>query len=480
MSICPGNSRPRSVHRGSPRLRVSASLAPVWLLIALLCFAKTAFGGAGDDPLVLTRDEAISLALERNLQLVMAKRELGRADARIMAAKAGALPMLTVDAMYTRNWTRASTVFTVEYEDSLGNPVKDTRTVEFGTPNVFQTRVNLNQPLYQGGRVGAALEVADLFSELSRENVASAEEELIFRVESAFYGALLASQTVDAAKIAVDLADAHLDQVEKLHAEGAAAEYDLLRAKVHAANLRPVLIEAVNRQKLSIEGLKIAIGLDLSREISTRGEFEEPSEAPPERLEEAERIARDRRSEFKQMDLQIGMQEHAITIARGNSKLSAYLTNSYQLQWQLDELRFDRKDVSDSWVTGVSVQIPVFDGWRTKALVRQAKVDLQQTKDRRRLLEDGIRLEVRRAMLSIEEAWEKIISQRRTIEQAERGLRIGEVRYENGIATQLEVLDAQLALTQARTNHLRALYEYSIARVNLRRATGNMRSERRP
>ena len=83
-------------------------------------------------------------------------------------------------------------------------------------------------------------------------------------------------------------------------------------------------------------------------------------------------------------------------------------------------------------------------------------------------------------MLSIEEAWEKIISQRRTIEQAERGLRIGEVRYENGIATQLEVLDAQLALTQARTNHLRALYEYSIARVNLRRATGSMRSERRP
>jgi len=447
----------------------------VWLAAGVLCPGQSAFGGDPAGPLSLTLDQAISLGLERNLQLTMARRERRRADARIMETRAGALPMLNVDAVYTRNWLRASTVFTIEGEDSLGNPVKDTRTVEFGTPNIFQAGLNLRQPLYQGGRVGAALKVADLFSELSRENATSAEEELIFRIENAFYGALLASQTVEAAEIAVDLAEAHLHQVEKLHAEGAAAEYDLLRATVHAANLRPMLIEAVNRSSLALEALKISIGLDLGREIAVHGEFEEPAEPPPERLEEVERVAQDRRSEFRRADLQIGMSEHAIAIARGGSRLSAYLTNTYQLQWQVDEFKLDRDDISGSWMTGILVQIPIFDGWRTRAMVRQAQVDLQQANDRRKLLGDQIRLEVRRAMLAQTEAWEKIVSQRRTIEQAERGLRIAEVRYENGIATQLEVLDAQLALTQARTHHLRALYEHTIARVNLRRATGSIK-----
>ena len=454
-----------------------AVLISAWLSIGVLCLGRPVYGENPAGPLALTLDQAISLGLKQNLQLAIARRELRRADARIMEARSGALPMLSVDGVYTRNWLRASTVFTIEGQDSLGNLVKDTRTVEFGTPNVFQAGLNLRQPLYLGGRVGAALKVAGLFSDLSHENVVSAEEGLIFRIENVFYGALLASHTIETAQTAVDLAERHLRQVEKLHAEGVAAEYDLLRAKVHVANLRPMLIEARNRSNLALEALKISTGLELSREITVQGAFEEPSEPPPERLEEIERTAQDRRSEFRQMDLQIGMLEHTIAIARGNSRPSAYLTNTYQLQWQVDEFRLDREDISDSWMTGILIQIPIFDGWRTRAMVRQAQVDLQQANDRRRLLGDQVRLEVREAMSARREAWEKIVSQRMTVEQAARGLKIAEVRYENGIATQLEVLDVQLALTQARMNHLSALYEYSIAQVNLRRATGRTRLE---
>ena len=160
-------------------------------------------------------------------------------------------------------------------------------------------------------------------------------------------------------------------------------------------------------------------------------------------------------------------------IARGDKRPSLALFGSYGLQWQPpDEWRMADDDISDNWMTGLSLSIPLFDGGRSSARVDQARLSLAQLQAQRRKLESQITLEVKSAALDLQEAQERIAAQQQTIGQAERGLSIAQVRFGSGMSTQLEVLDAQLALTTARTQYIRTLYDYAVAMVSLKHAIG--------
>ena len=468
------------------------------VLLALLAAGPVPQGWAGE-AVTLTLEDAVRLARTNNPDLINAQQEQEAASARIAEARSGAYPGLNLNVGYTRNWIQQSSVITVEGEDDEGNPVENTQTLTFGHPNQFTAGLSVQQSLYAGGKVRNALDAAKIYSDQVHENVRTAEKEVCYQVRRGFLGILMAGEAIDVAQMALDQARANLKQVQSRYNQGVASEFDFLRAQVQAANLQPPLIEAKNAYQRATEQLKHVIGLDMAQtwavsgdlrtiaenltaQVTRRFSLSEETDATSGKaqpfdfridLDRAVALALKERPELRTLDFQANLLEKQMAVARGDKRPSIALFGSYGLQWQLpDEWRMRGEDVTDSWLTGVTMTLSLFDGGRTRARVDQAKTARYQVQTQRKKLADGIYLEVKNALLDLREAQEKTAAQKQTIGQAERGLSIAEVRFSSGMATQLEVLDAQLALTTARTQYIRALHDYAVALVTLEHAIG--------
>jgi outer membrane protein TolC len=177
------------------------------------------------------------------------------------------------------------------------------------------------------------------------------------------------------------------------------------------------------------------------------------------------------RPEVKQADLQVAMQKETIraTAAALYPSLSAVGT------WEggnASRFSFGGTGWEQGWYVGAMVSFPLFEGMRTKGRLVQERAKLRQFDFQKQDLLQTVELEVEQSILSLEDATEFVESQKENVRQAEEGLRLADVRYANDMATELDVLDARLALTQARNNYAQAVYNHMLARLALNKAMG--------
>jgi outer membrane protein TolC len=242
---------------------------------------------------------------------------------------------------------------------------------------------------------------------------------------------------------------------------------------VQLANIRSQLIRAQNGLKLSKDGLKNVIGMDLSARISVEGDLTyQPLEAELGQLLDS---ALQKRPELKQLQLQILAGEKLVSIAKAGNKPSIALVGDYGYESNADTPGdvFERDGWRDTWSVTLALQMPIFDGLATRARVKQAKSGLRQIQIGKEQIEDGIGLEVRAAFFGFQEAKELLKAQEKTVQQAQESLRIANLRYESGIITNVELMDAELAFTQAQTNQYNAIHDYIIAIAKLEKATAS-------
>jgi outer membrane protein TolC len=130
----------------------------------------------------------------------------------------------------------------------------------------------------------------------------------------------------------------------------------------------------------------------------------------------------------------------------------------------------------DDWIRssslGLNLSFPIFDGLESSGKVKKAKADYIKGSLEKQQIEDAIRIEVEEAIGSIEEAKKRLQWGQKTIDLAEEGLRVANLRFKNGIGTQLEILSAQQALTQAKTNYVQAIYDYQVSLAKYDKAVG--------
>ena len=165
----------------------------------------------------------------------------------------------------------------------------------------------------------------------------------------------------------------------------------------------------------------------------------------------------------------------AIGIAKSGRNFNLILHSQYGYRLQGDDKAFQlfkRSDWTPSWTATLSLSMPIFDGFTTTAEIRKAKTDNQDANLSLEQLKQQVELDVRRAYYTYQESGERLKAQLKTIEQAEEGLKIARLRYQNGIGTQLEILSAEAALTQARTNYVQATHDAAEAIYGLLRVTG--------
>ncbi|UCD16722.1 MAG: TolC family protein [Candidatus Zixiibacteriota bacterium] len=427
-------------------------------VILLLVLVLSAGIAAGET--VLTVDQVRKLALEYNRQFLAARKELDRARGDIIAARAGALPQLSLDGRYTRNITERELFFAGEK-------------VPISLNNDFSLSLSLTQPLYVGGKVGSAMQVARIYDRYSKEKVRQIEAEIIYSAESLFYSAILAESHLEVLEKAYEQFSYNYDVVDKYYGQGLVSEFELLRARVEKANLEPQLVAAKAGLNIAQKSLKSFLGLSLDEAIAIVVDFGDTAAIEPPMLDSLVTAALNSRPEIAQARLQKEGYDKAVRIAKASWIYpTVSLNTSYDITASSDDFKLENREVSKTWTASLLLSVPLFDGGRTIGEVRKVKVDYYQAMLAEQQMYDDVRLEVEQAYDKLIQARKALDLQKETIAQAEEGLRIANLRYESGVGTLLEVLSAQTALTDARTNEADAIYQFRLAKSALKKATG--------
>jgi outer membrane protein TolC len=441
-----------------------------WLAaLIVLVLGPAVFAQDPGQPIILTIDDAIALALEQNPYHLAAQEGIAQARAGVRQAVAGFLPTLNAQGTDTLD----EKLFVLEFPSIV--PGEPPQRISIDFTKDYQMALAFGLPLFAGGRLTAGYKQANYGLKASQEAVRLSEQETVYEAKRAFYGYLLAKEFSSVADESLRLAEDFMRNVKNLYEVGMASKFDLLRSEVQAANLKPQAIRARNSVELAALGLKTVCGIDLDTPVEVRGELL----APPLDAESRDVVAEalERRPELRQLDLRRRMAGEALRIARGALLPTLAIGGQYNV-WG-DALKFRKGTWQNYYTINLSLSIPIFNGFEARARIGQSKAALRELEWTQKGLTNAIALEVRQAVLNLDQARETRLSQEKNVEQAREAVRIAELNYAEGLATNLDVSTAQVALSQARTNYSQALYDCVISQAQLEKAIGRSRAESR-
>jgi len=440
------------------------------VLVASMVISATA-QVRGQGAVELTLADALVRALEHNESYLISEQEQRRGEARVTEARADALPKLSFFGNYSRNFEIPEQFVKIDWDATDTVPPQISR-FKFGFEHTAIWGVSARQTIFEGGRVFAALAAARLYAKYLTQAHRQARLDLQRDVSLAFYDAILAAQRVEVARQALQLATQTRDVVQQRFDQGQSSEYDLLRAKVQVANIQPEVTQADNLRQLSLTNLRNLLGINAGVPLVLQLSYPDSAAWENEPLDTLLDRARARRPEPLQAELEVRMRQKAVSVAAADHYPSLYLSTDWAISANRERLGMNHWLRTPSWSATLSLSIPIFEGMRVSSGVAQAKVDLSQARLRESAINKYVALDVEKAGHDFIEARERLASQSETVHQAEEGYQIAQLRYQEGVGTQLEVTDALVALTTARLNQSQALRDVLVARVQLRRAVG--------
>lgn len=474
-------------------------------ILSLLALAASAgaqvperAGAATADTIPLSLAEAVARATTESEEVRLARASVDLAESQVTSARSAAFPQINANVAYTRTFESSFQTGGVTIPDSLRFEPDTTASIEervrylerrapiaglgglgslfgdlpFGRENTWNASLSLDQPLYTGGRVGAALSIAREFEAAAALGLTEQLAEIELQIRSAYYRALLARELETIAQAAVVQAEEFLAQERLRLQAGLASELEVLRADVALENLRPQLVEARNAAELAMLDLKRLTDIPLRQPVRLTTPLEVPSPAQLAQPDVDPELLLAQRAAVQAAERQVTIREEQVRIARGAYLPQVGLQMNYGRQiFPTSAFNFDQ-DWRTDWSATVALQLPLFTGFRRGADMQVAQIELRQEELRLAQLREAVQLQYEQARGERQRAAASIAARQRTVEQAQRVHDLTVLRYEQGLATQLEVSDARLALLQSRTNLAQALADFYTADAEILRARG--------
>jgi outer membrane protein TolC len=457
---------------------------------------------------VLTLDDALGLAEPTSEQVSMAQAGVMRAEGAERRTRSEWFPQLSGAASYDRALASefdavfggggpTCTPFMLNPGASLGERVAEIeraldecppaaplfgstdddadadRALPFGRANTYRLNLTFSQNVYTGGRLTAEGARARLGRANAGLTLASARAQLALDVAQAYFDALLSDRLVTIAEATLRQAEETADQVRQQREAGRVAEFDMVRAQVTRDSQRPEVIRRRNASGLAYLRLKQLLNLPFDADIQLVSSLEDVVLPPPaDRLAGAIAAAEAGaeparvRTAVEQAGNEVQQQEESVRIARAQRLPSVAITSAYgRVAYPSGVPR--PGDFRTNWTIGATAQMPLFTGGRIKADEIAARADLSETQARLQLTRELATLDDASARLELANAraaWEATAG---TVQQAERAYEIADLRYREGLSTQLELSDARLLLQQAQANRVQAARDVQVARVRL-------------
>ncbi len=408
---------------------------------------------AGIRVISLSLEEAIEIAYENNKDIAIEEEQTAVAKAGITGAGSKFLPHILIGAGYTHN----DAVLNIPPAMTVGSE-KDVR-IFTGYNNENQIGVSFTETLFNGGANFALFKQARLRYIAAGEKLKARRLEVAFDVKRLYNGLLLAYETLRIAEELYDQAESHYLDVEKKYQQGTASWFDVLQSKVQVSKVTPQMVRARNEVDLTAAELKRILSLDLDDNIVLGGRLV----CRPVEIDEG--LFR-QQAYFNNPDiilaaLNIDIKEKSIQAARSGWLPRVEASGEYGYKSNNWGHMFN--DRHNNWNVGVQASLSIFEGFSTTAKIKEAKRRYSQAVLEKSDMYDQVAVAVRRGCLDIKEAGAIIRSQEDNIDEAREALRISVVRYDNGEGTNLDVLDAQVSLSQIETNLSQGIYDYIMA-----------------
>ncbi|MCX7643314.1 MAG: TolC family protein [Armatimonadetes bacterium] len=429
-----------------------------WLL-GLIAFIAASTVSAQEQQ-TLTLQQCIEIALKTHPLMKLSYRQLDAAVARSEQTKAQWLPELTFNGLQRRQGPTVS--FTIP------NPLTSVPTsIEIVKADMRTLSAEFRQSLLSFGRKSASIQSAVYQVRATSATVRAVQSQLILMVTEAYANVLAAQAMEEVAEQAVERVKVILKTAKARYEAGVAPKFDVLRAEAELAAAEEQLLTARNGVALAKAALNQLLGRPTNSPIEL-SPLPEPFEVDPSVLRSEPFIKQAflNRPEMKASEWQIRSAEEFLKLAKADKNPLVLLTGSYVKQTKTGFAE------DYQWGVNLVVQFPIFDSGRRESLAKERKATLEQALAQREQLERQIALEVEQAVRNFQVALQRLKTARAALVSAEEAFRLAQVRYEGGVGTQVEVWDAQVALTRARANEVQALYDAHKAFARLVHSTG--------
>jgi len=441
-------------------LRFTASLLTVALAGTATAPAET---NSASQPGWLTQPlslaDALNLSLQRNRTIQKSQRDLEAAYGISLQTRAVAIPKLQASGQYTATDPAATERF------FPGQTLVDQN---------WNASIQVVQSIYEGGRIISSLRAAKLTTEQAFLQHQTIIADTLLATRIGYYDVLLAAQDIVVRDASVALLAKELDEQQRRYDAGTVPRFNVLRAEVAVANARPALIRARNNHRIAKNNLVNLLGYDLPREVweNIPLQLTDTLSVAPFTIElpVAVQQALERRTELGALRKAEQLRQEDIISARSGRRPSVQAFAGWG--WRNSSLTTSLREEVDGWQIGAQLTWNLFDGFATRGKVAQAKAAHEKSKVELDDTGSKIELEVRTAYSILIQGGEVLESQKKVQEQAEEALRLAKSRADAGSGTQLDVLSAETALTEARTTQVQAQYDYAVAVARLERAIG--------
>jgi len=370
----------------------------------------------------------------------------------------------TVNSKITPAKAHAGTAGTTVGTDSNGNPITGSRSS--GQRNNYSGRLSVTQLIDIFGLLPAARDVQTITRDFYTFDLARVQNESALSAKNDFFSVLKDQETVNVDQEQVTDATENVRITQARFTAGTAAQYDVLTAQVTLANDQQALETALNQLNIDRANLNNLLGVDPNVAVTLQ--------APPlppltQRIDltQSTQVAFQRRPELRQASNNITIAQRLIKLA--GSTLQPTLGIGASANYSGPGITTGNHD---TYNLSAQLNIPLYDGGTTRSRVRQAQTDLQTQLITQGQLQQNVKLEVRQAFLNVNNAQAQNATAGVGVTQAEEAVRLAQVRYQNGLGTILDVINAQTQLATARNNLAAAQYNYQTSLAQLLRAEG--------
>ncbi len=416
-------------------------LGPVILGIAL---SHSVFAA----PVELTLDDSIALALKNNYDIKYAKASREKsywAWKEAQKNKGVSVTYTHTDERYNTPPTSYSSTYTYT--------------------NDFDNQLALTLPIYSGGKLESQIEQAKLDLTVADLDIEATKQQLRQTIITDYFTVLEYHNEVQVDQDTVKNYEDHLNLVNQKFDLGMVAKTDILSSQVNLAKAQDTLIKAQNNYNNAVAALNNAICLSHDTELKLKDDFK--YEKYSSTLEECLQYAVTHRPEIAQYKAKVASAQDDVKIAKSGYLPTVDLTA--EQDWYDSHLPGSQ---NSNWLLKLTTSWNIFDSGLTGAKIKQAQHNVDMVSDKADQEHDSILLSVRQYYLSMHEAEKRIGTNKVSVDQAEENVMIEKAKYETGVGTNLDLLDAILSLDSAKKDYIQALYDYNTNKAELETAMG--------
>ncbi len=422
------------------------------------------------DPSPLTLQQAVRIALEKNPLRKAALADMKASSADVREARSVLMPRVTFSETATRG-NDPVYVFGSRLRQQRFT-ADDFSLNKLNTPlplGNFSTRFGGSWNLFDSLASWHGVNRAKQMDQAAGHQLERTEQEIVFRVVDAYYGALLATKRRDLAEQAVKTSQSILDRSQSRFDSGLVVESDLLTAKVRMASRRQELIRATNNLDLARAELNTILGVPMDSLFQPTETLTERALAIPV-LRVIEELALKNRPDMKRIQSEESAQRESVAIAKSSfgPRVNAFAG------WEMDNPTFLAGGGGNNWLGGLEMQIDIFQGGAKRAELARERALQEKVTAMKQVASDGVRLEVRRAYYNLDSARQEVEVARAAIAQAQDSLRINQDRYDGGLTTVTDLLGAEEATLHSQTDYWEAVYRFHTSYASLELASGSL------